>query len=191
MKSRPLPETLIGERIVLKRPAPEIPEIAEPLFQLIDSNRSQLGEFLFWPALILTVDDEMEAVKKFNENWNAKTCFAYAVFTETGSKLIGMCDLHSIDWKHQRAEFGYWLDSDHQGQGYIQEATRIIESNAFKVGFERLVIKMDTDNTASYNSARKAGFTHEGTLRQVSVTPRGRRDEHIFSKLKDEWEAAQ
>ena len=53
---------------------------------------------------------------------------------------------------------GFWLSEDHQGRGYMKEATTALHNHAFEVlGFDKLMIMNAGDNTASRKLREKTG----------------------------------
>jgi RimJ/RimL family protein N-acetyltransferase len=112
---------------------------------------------------------------------------AYAIWTKDG-QFIGASDFHSVDYSLHSAEIGYWLDKKQVGKGYITEAVKALENEFFNRGFNRLVIMMDTENTASENVAIRCGYTKEGIMREWHYNPtfKSYRDMFLYSKLKSE-----
>lgn len=65
-----LPEEIVGERVVL---VPRRHEFDEALFELIDSSRNFLREYLFWVDDTRSVDDVRKVTDIFQENWKNRT----------------------------------------------------------------------------------------------------------------------
>ena len=64
-------------------------------------------------------------------------------------------------------------------------AARLLSQWAVDVlGMERVEATADADNEASLRSLANAGFTREGTMRNVAQPQRGRVDAAIFSLLR-------
>lgn len=89
------------------------------------------------------------------------------ILKETGLP-IGCCSLTDINWKHRRAETGYWLGREYWGQGYMTEALcRLIRHGFEDLGLERIYAYCLTRNTASARVMRKAGMRYEGRARHA------------------------
>jgi RimJ/RimL family protein N-acetyltransferase len=89
-------------------------------------------------------------------------------------------------WKTPAFEIGYWCRRAYQGQGYVTEAVTGITDFAFThLQAKRVFIRCDTDNHASANVARRAGFDLEGTLRHDGRKHNGAlRNTLIFSQIR-------
>ena len=71
-------------------------------------------------------------------------------------------------------ELGYILyDTERRGQGIMAEAVRLYCDYLFRwKNIFRIQLQIETPNIPSRRTAEKAGFTHEGTLRQWSRSQR-------------------
>src|ERR1700677_4302271 len=58
--------------------------------------------------------------------------------TVQGGRVLGVCDLSDIDWRHHRAEVGFLLEKAAWGQGYGLEAMRAVVDHAAGLGLRRL-----------------------------------------------------
>lgn len=73
----------------------------------------------------------------------------------------------AINTEHNHAELGYWVGKPYWKQGYATEAARELVRYGFEViGLNRIHSHHFASNPASGCVMRKAGLTHEGTLRQ-------------------------
>ena len=68
-----------------------------------------------------------------------------------------------------------------------------MESEAFKNGINRIIIRNDTLNTRSAHVTERCGYVLEGVMRQDCWDKYHNclRDTNIWSKLKSEWEKEQ
>ena len=64
----------------------------------------------------------------------------------------------------ETAEVGYWIRSDRTNEGLATRAVRALCAAAEEGGFKTLVIHCDAGNHRSAAVARKAGFSHLGTV---------------------------
>ena len=92
---------------------------------------------------------------------------AWAIADKESNELIGALTFFSISGPHARAEVGYSLLSNLQGQGLGTEAL----NTALKYGFEtlnlyRIEADVDPRNTGSIKLLEKLNFQREGLLRQ-------------------------
>ena len=82
------------------------------------------------------------------------------------------------------AELGYWLHTNARGHGYVDEAVEAAVTWAFaEGGFTRLHAGTDTDNVASQNVLRRAGFVQWGNDRQNWTRMDGTASDGTFFEL--------
>lgn len=79
-----------------------------------------------------------------------------------------------------------------QGHGFITEAVTALSRMAFDVlKAQRVEIRMDSRNTASWKVAERAGFTLEGVLRRDTVDVDGAvRDTRVYARVRGVERAA-
>lgn len=103
--------------------------------------------------------------------------------------LIGGIGL-SLYEQHRRAELGYWVGLPYWGKGYATEAAREMVRHGFEdLKLNRIVAGVFGGNQASVRVLEKAGFKHEGTLRQHFIKVDKFVDDELFAILASEWKA--
>ena len=106
----------------------------------------------------------------------------WAAIRRTDQRLIGSFGLKRTDWRGRSSEIGYWVAPWARGEGLAVEAVgRIGRWLLLEQGFERMVLRAATGNTASQRVAEKAGFTREGVARNAGFNNAGRVDLVVFS----------
>lgn len=180
-----LKEIILGQRIILKRPQPDI-KTAEMIFGSVDKSRQTFLLWLGWVKYTNSPNDSLEFLKTVHSDWNENKQFVYAVYLQ--EVFIGIISVLNVAWQHKRAEIGYWLDTDYTGNGFMSEAVCLIEKELFANGFNRIVIHTDVLNIKSAKIPQRLGYIHEGILRQELFSePNNRfRDINVFSKLKSD-----
>jgi diamine N-acetyltransferase len=106
---------------------------------------------------------------------------------------IGNVGLHQIEWTNRVAEFGIFIgDKSFWNNGYGTEATRLTLKHGFEtLNLNRIYLHVYETNPGAIRAYEKAGFVHEGKLRQ-SVYRNGRYiDVLLMSILRSEWDAKQ
>lgn len=190
-----LPEQIESERIILKHPIKPTFKLAEELYAIVDKSRNTLREWLPWVDKTNSVEDEFTGflVGSCQKNWEEGCGFAYILYQKETNQPLGVVDLIHVHEKNQSAEIGFWLSDDAVGHGYMQEAVRALESEAFKNGINRIIIRNDTLNVRSAHVAERCGYVLEGVMRQDIWDDYHQhlRDTNIWSKLKSEWEKEQ
>ena len=121
----------------------------------------------------------------------AGTTAPFAVVTantaELGEQLLGSISLMHLDWRHRRAEVGYWLAREARGHGHATRAVRLICRWGFRaLGLERVDLLAATGNVASQRVAERAGFTREAVLRSYMRAKEGQQDMVAFGLLASE-----
>jgi RimJ/RimL family protein N-acetyltransferase len=98
-----------------------------------------------------------------------------AVTDPTKRPFLGQVMLHTVAWRHRRAEIGYWLVPAARGRGAGRAAVSLLVDWAFAtLELERIEITTTADNTAARALAQSLGFAEEGILRERNHE-RGRR----------------
>jgi RimJ/RimL family protein N-acetyltransferase len=93
--------------------------------------------------------------------------------------------LHTLAWRHKRAEIGYWLVPSARGQGVGAKAVSLLVEWAFEeLEFERIEITTTPDNGPARALATSLGFIEEGVMIGRNLE-RGRRvDVMILARLR-------
>lgn len=159
---------------------------ARELFELIDSNRQYLREWLPWldnnKYLQNTIDFIKLSTKQYSENisLNLAVCFR--------GKIAGIISLHRFDWPNRTAHIGYWLGESYQGKGIITNSCRGLTDYAItNMGLNRVEIRCAPANSKSRAIPGRLGFKEEGVLRQAEWLYEHFVDHVVYSMLRDEW----
>jgi|SRR5581483_6054711 len=104
-----------------------------------------------------------------------------------GGRLIGSCQLHSIDPIHRSAELQIRIGApDQRGKGYGTEATRLLLEHAFKdLNLHRVSLHVFATNARAVRAYEKAGFTREGVLREAAYVDGRYVDVIVMAVLRD------
>lgn len=104
-----------------------------------------------------------------------------------GDELAGCIDAKRVDWRAMTAEIGYWTAAPFRGRGIMTAAVAAFSRWLTQVrGFERIELRIATENAASLRVAEKAGFIREGVARNAGFTDTGRVDLAIFSLIRSD-----
>jgi RimJ/RimL family protein N-acetyltransferase len=132
-------------------------------------------------------EDEKNFIRMANNAWEDHYMFDYGMFLRSGDNYIGNIGIHTINWENSRAEIGYWVFSDFEGNGYVSEALCFIEKILFGTGFNRIEIRCDSNNVRSSQVPQRNNYTLEGILRENAFYKNQYINTMVFSKLKDEY----
>ncbi len=101
---------------------------------------------------------------------------------------VGFVWLFGIDDAMGRAELGYWIAPDEQGQGYATETADLAVTHAFDGRrLHRVLARVFEWNDASRRVLEKLGFRREGTLRDHYFVDGEYVDAYLYGLLAGEW----
>lgn len=153
----------------------------DDLWLMLEKHRIFLGKYLNWPNRIKSIEGLNEETDKEISRWDTGERYYYYILHN--DRLVGGIYLLNIDYKHHSAEWGYWLNPDETGKGYVSKALNILEKVIFEQNIVRIVIRCDIENEASANVAIRNGYDFEGVLKR-SFNNQGRfADNKIFAKI--------
>lgn len=106
------------------------------------------------------------------------------------NKLIGTCQLHSIDPVSRAAELQIRLgEVGERGKGYGTEAIRLLLQFGFSdLNLNRIYLHVFSANTPAIRVYEKSGFIREGLLRQAVYIDGRYEDVILMGILRDEYE---
>ncbi|MCK4394325.1 GNAT family N-acetyltransferase [Candidatus Bipolaricaulota bacterium] len=104
-------------------------------------------------------------------------------------KLIGSCQLHSINYVHRSAELQIRIGKvSKRGQGCGTEAVHLLLDFAFKdLNLQRVYLHVFSKNAAAIRVYEKAGFVREGVLRQAAHIDGRYVDAIVMGILREEY----
>jgi RimJ/RimL family protein N-acetyltransferase len=90
---------------------------------------------------------------------------------EDEGRLIGSCQLHSIDHNHKSAELQIRIgERDSWGRGLGTEAVTLLVRRAFDgLGLHRVQLQVFATNARAIRAYEKAGFELEGRRRDAAI----------------------
>lgn len=168
-----------GNRVTLKKHSLDL---ALTMFTYVSEDRERLDRFLPWVEYIQTEEDEKDYILSTHKRWDECSYFDYGIFLD-GETYIGNIGVHSIKWKYNVAELGYWILGKYEGQGLMTEAVKELEQYLFSMGFNRIQIRCSDLNERSAGVPVRCGYTYEGTARQDCIEKGQYRNTKTFSKL--------
>lgn len=158
---------------------------AQPIFNLVDANRTHLREWLPFVDRMQSVDFAANFVKgTMQRNQNGEE-FAFVIITN--EKVVGRIGVYKIDGQNKIGEIGYWLAENLQGKGIVTKSCKAIIDFCFSdLQLNRIEIKCGTGNLKSKTIPEKLNFTHEGILRQGELLYDQFIDLNLYSLLKND-----
>jgi RimJ/RimL family protein N-acetyltransferase len=186
----PAPYRIETERLVVRcyesRDAPLLKEA-------IDSSLEHLQPWMPW-ALDepQTLEQKIELVESFRSSFVAGENFTYGIFADDEAELLGGTGLHPRVGPGG-LEIGYWVRASATRQGIVTESTAALTRAAFEVCWvDRIEIRIEPRNEASFGVPRKLGFVKEATLRRRLPGREGGplRDVTIFTMFREDFDPA-
>ena len=185
---RDLPE-LIGARVALR-----VPQSSD--YHEWAALRHESRSFLE-PWEPQWSSDELERagwrrrVKRYREEYEAGSAIAFLIFETVQRRLIGGITIGNVRYGvSQSAQIGYWMGERYAGQGYMQDAIRVLISHAFgAMRLHRIEAACIPANARSIRVLEKAGFSREGLLRSYLRINGIWQDHFIYSLIADEQRA--
>ncbi|MFZ5909877.1 MAG: GNAT family N-acetyltransferase [Chloroflexota bacterium] len=106
-------------------------------------------------------------------------------------RLVGNCAFFDLDWIAHAGEFGIMIgDKSIWGQGYGTETLGLILRHGFRtLNLNRVYLRVYSDNGRAIRAYEKAGFVHEGRMRQAIYKHGNYQDVLLMSVLRREWDA--
>jgi len=184
-----LPSALIGERVLLR---PYRRGDGRELFEAIDGSRAHLSRYMTWPNELPAVEDCEARVRIMRAKWDLREDLPMTIRSKATGAILGGTGMHRFDWKIRSFEIGYWVRTDAERKGYVQEACRLLSALAFRrLDATHVRIQCDAKNERSAAVPRAMGFREEARLRANTLSPEGAlRDTLVFGITREEFEAA-
>lgn len=157
---------LKGENIYLR---PFIESDAEPLLQLQLNNKGFFDQYsMNRPNDYYTIDYQKNLIKKWERYAKEDSEYQFGIFLTSIQELIGTINLFQVfRGSLQSAFIGYFLDKNHNGNGYTSEAVKLIVDYAFEtLDLHRIEAGVMPHNIGSIRVLEKNGFHKEGMARK-------------------------
>ena len=151
------------------------------LHQLVVKNQRWLQQSLSWPAAVRSEEETRRHVQGNVMLHQRDYAKMFLLFLD--KQLIGVLSFNQIEPQNKTAYIGYWIDEEHQGQGYLSRSRSGL--------VRRFVIKCRVANTRSNQVALRNGFALEGCLRQAEYLNGRYDDQNIYARIIDRDEALQ
>jgi RimJ/RimL family protein N-acetyltransferase len=117
--------------------------------------------------------------------------FEFAIADAGDDSFLGALMIHSCDWRHRRAEVGFWVAPWARGRGVLSAALTLFIDWAFgELALERIEMTALPDNDIVPRVAARFGFVREGLLRKRNYERGARVDLVLWGLLREEREAA-
>lgn len=149
------------------------PEVIENLYLYVPMSMGQ-EEIWYGKVLQSPVEEQPLTIEiKLNEDWIP----------------IGTLAFVSINWHDHSSEIGIAIgEKSYWNKGYGTEALQLLLNYGFQtVGLNRIWLRVYESNERGIHAYLKAGFVHEGIMRQARWKNGKFINMNIMSVLRDEW----
>lgn len=163
---------------------------ANELFQLVDSNRPHLREWLPWLDSQRGIADSYQFVRLMRDQFKNSESMTMGIWNR--DSLCGVISFHRFDWMNKSSMIGYWIASTHQGKGIMTKACKAMLEHGFtRLGLHRVEIKCAAGNKKSCAIPERLGFVNEGISRQGEWLYDHYVDLVVYSMLAPDWKKSQ
>ena len=160
----PAPYRIETERLVIRCYEPRD---APLLKDAIDSSLEHLRAWMPWAENEpRTLEEQTDLLKLFRSQFDLGENFVYAIFSADETEQVGGSGLHPRV-EPGGLEIGYFIRASATRQGFVTESTAALTRVGFEIcGADRIEIRIEPGNEASFGVPRKLGFIEEATLRR-------------------------
>ena len=135
---------------------------AEEIFRLRADERVNA---LIDRQTAISVDDATAFIQKILANSANNEGVMWVITLIGNPQLIGTITYWHIEWENNKAEIGYEMLPEYQGQGIMTEALKkVIEFGFSGLGFKTIMADPKAINTRSVKLLEKLGFEKTGEI---------------------------
>jgi RimJ/RimL family protein N-acetyltransferase len=139
-----------------------------------------------------TLEEKRKLLRGFRSEFEAGENFVYGILAGDESEVLGGTGLHPRI-EPGGLEIGYWIRASATRQGLVTESSAALVRVGFEVcGADRIEIRIEPGNEASFGVPGKLGFLEEATLRRRLPGRQGGplRDVTIFTMFREDFDPA-
>jgi RimJ/RimL family protein N-acetyltransferase len=162
-------------------------------YDMSQKNRTHLARYEA-ENVVMSIESEQDAevvVRELAAEWMARNCFFMGAFDRETDGFVAQIYVGPVNWDVPEFEIGFFVDKDHEGQGYVTEAVRAAMGFIFQhLKAHRVRIECDDTNEHSRRVAERCGMVLEGHIRENKKNDDGMLSGTLhFGLLKREFEA--
>jgi ribosomal-protein-alanine N-acetyltransferase len=168
---------LIGNKICL---GPILQADGVIIFRWRNSPDVMLMDGMYSPISQANFDDWFTAIGK------EPSRIVFSIRKPGSLEFLGYVQISDIHPVFRSAEIGIMIgDAANRGKGYGPDALRLCMDFCWnELNLQRLSLKIIGDNPRAVRAYEKAGFEHEGVLRQSTYRDGGFRDTTLMARLR-------
>ncbi|MBZ0294120.1 MAG: GNAT family N-acetyltransferase [Anaerolineae bacterium] len=142
------------------------------------------------PVRSLQSEQEAEGlVHEFAALWALRQSFFFGAWDRRDQTFVAQIYVGVVNWDLPEFELGYFVDVDHEGQGYVTEAATGALAFIFDhLQAHRVLLRCSDANPRSARVAERCGFSREAHLRQNRRLADGTLcGEYYYGLLREEY----
>lgn len=139
-------------------------------YKMSQANRDHLTPFEAENVVmsIKTQEDAEIMIRALANAWNARDGFFLGCFNKQNGTFVAQIHIGPLNWDLPEYHIGYFVEKDHEGQGYVTEAVRGVLQFIFEhLQAHRVRLECDDQNVRSYRVAERCGFVREAHFRET------------------------
>lgn len=138
---------------------------APGVFACVMKNCEHLRPWVHWMVPQYSLESAKTFIAESVAAANEKRSLGCGIFRN--EDFVGSIGFVKFDWKAKKAEIGYWISRDEEGNGTVSKACKALIEYAFgELGLNRIEIRCSAENIRSAAIPERLGFLKEGVLRQ-------------------------
>jgi aminoglycoside 6'-N-acetyltransferase len=162
-------------------------------FAMSQKNRTHLARYEA-DNVVMSIESERDAevvVRELAAEWMARNCFFMGAFDRETDEFLAQVYVGPVNWDLPEFEIGFFVDKDHEGQGYVTEAVKAAMGFIFEhLEAHRVRMECDDTNKRSWRVAERSGMVREGHIRENKKNTGGKPSgTYYFGLLKREFGA--
>lgn len=158
---------------------------AQVIFETIDRDRGFLKKWLPFVDATHSVADTELFIKSLVGQKDMKKDEVFTIWYNM--EFAGLIGFKDTDWVNRKTELGYWLAQKMQGKGIVTQCVHKLTGYAFyKLGMNRIQIKVAKGNSKSAAVPARLGFQLEGIERQGELLNGSFHDLEVYSLIKSD-----
>ncbi|SCY38013.1 GNAT family N-acetyltransferase [Desulfoluna spongiiphila] len=164
-----------------------VPQFADELFQLTETNRDYLKTWLPWLDSIQKPEDTRRFLDLQLHRFSKGLALHETIFYE--GRIAGVLGYNLLDHTNGIGQIGYWMGEEFTGKGIMTRAVKDLILLGFHYwDIQKVEIRCGVANSKSRAIPERLGFTNEGTLRRAEKFYDHYRDLVVYGLLQDETE---
>jgi ribosomal-protein-serine acetyltransferase len=144
------------------------------IYPAAKASLEQLKPWMPWAKDDYSPRDAEIWCRRVRGEFHLRKQLQFMILDRASGEHLGNLGAFKFNWDVRSGEIGYWLHTDHTGQGLMTEAVTALRDYLLQQqSFRRIEIRCDDRNSRSARVAERCGFALEAVLHNVECTPQG------------------